>query len=202
MCEKWPVKFRLTMRLVWFFNLPQSCDRGQTALLSLRRKACWGFLHPKNPTASAGFEPAILGTRGQQANHSRTQHTHYGSSGRVISPPLRPPYLTKYNIHKSQTSINPAGTIPAFPANERPQTQALNCSATEINCECKTLTVAIICVQLSVHQRGLHVSYIRLVFRRLENNCKEQPPDFSVCPHKTARLLLETLSGNFVLLTL
>jgi hypothetical protein len=27
------------------------------------------FCRPKNPTASAGFEPASLGTRGQHANH-------------------------------------------------------------------------------------------------------------------------------------
>jgi hypothetical protein len=52
-----------------FFNMPQSCGMGQTALLPLRRKACWGFCRPKNPTASAGFEPANLGTRGQHANH-------------------------------------------------------------------------------------------------------------------------------------
>jgi len=31
---------------------------GPTALLPLRRKACWGLFRPKNPTASAGFEPA------------------------------------------------------------------------------------------------------------------------------------------------
>jgi hypothetical protein len=41
-------------------------DMGQTALLPLRRKACWGFFfRPKNPTASAGFDPANLGTKGQ-----------------------------------------------------------------------------------------------------------------------------------------
>jgi hypothetical protein len=40
---------------------------GQTPLLSLRRKSCWGFFRPKNPTASAGFEPANLGTKGQNA---------------------------------------------------------------------------------------------------------------------------------------
>ena len=33
------------------------------------RKARCGFFRPKNPTASAGIEPAILGTRGQHANH-------------------------------------------------------------------------------------------------------------------------------------
>jgi hypothetical protein len=37
-------------------------------LLPFRRKACWGFLSPfKNPTASAGFEPANLGIRGHDA---------------------------------------------------------------------------------------------------------------------------------------
>ena len=41
---------------------------GQTALLPFRRKARWGFFRPeKNPTASAGFEPANLGTEGQHA---------------------------------------------------------------------------------------------------------------------------------------
>jgi hypothetical protein len=29
----------------------------------------WIIVRPKNPTASAGFEPTILGTRGQHANH-------------------------------------------------------------------------------------------------------------------------------------
>ena len=40
---------------------------GPTALLPLRRKACWGFFRTKNPTASAGCEPANLGTKGQHA---------------------------------------------------------------------------------------------------------------------------------------
>jgi len=43
--------------------MPQIYD----TLLPLRRKVCWGFFHPKNPTASAGFEPANLGTKGQHA---------------------------------------------------------------------------------------------------------------------------------------
>jgi len=37
------------------------------ALLPLRRKACWRFFRPKNPTALAGFEPTNLGTKGQHA---------------------------------------------------------------------------------------------------------------------------------------
>ena len=47
--------------------MPQIYGMGPTALLPLRRKACWGLLRPKNPTASAGFEPANLGTKGQHA---------------------------------------------------------------------------------------------------------------------------------------
>ena len=35
--------------------MPQSCDMGQILLLPLQRKACWGFLRPKNSTASAGL---------------------------------------------------------------------------------------------------------------------------------------------------
>jgi hypothetical protein len=53
--------------------MPQICDMGQTALLPLRRKACCGFFRPKNPTASVEFEPVILGTRGQHANHYITE---------------------------------------------------------------------------------------------------------------------------------
>jgi hypothetical protein len=38
---------------------------GPTALLPLRRKACWGFFRTKNPTA--GCEPPNLGTKSQHA---------------------------------------------------------------------------------------------------------------------------------------
>jgi hypothetical protein len=57
------------LRQLGIFDMPQICDMGQTALLPFRRKACWEFFRPKNPTASAGSEPAILDTRGQHANH-------------------------------------------------------------------------------------------------------------------------------------
>ena len=50
--------------------MPQSWDMGQILLLPLRRNAYWEFSgHPKNPTASAGFEPANSGSSGQHANH-------------------------------------------------------------------------------------------------------------------------------------
>ena len=47
-----------------------SWDMGHILLLPLRRKAYWGFSgRPKNPTASAGFEPANSGFSDQYANH-------------------------------------------------------------------------------------------------------------------------------------
>jgi hypothetical protein len=56
-------KWRLPRHL-GIFNMPQIYDMGSTALLPLRRKACWGFFRP---SASAGFEHANLGTKGQHA---------------------------------------------------------------------------------------------------------------------------------------
>jgi hypothetical protein len=54
--------------------MPQSWDMGHIILLPLRRKAYCGFFGcPKNPTASAGFEPAISGSSGQYANHQTTE---------------------------------------------------------------------------------------------------------------------------------
>jgi hypothetical protein len=48
--------------------MPQICDMGPTALLLAE-----DFSALKNPTASAGFEPANLGTRGQHANSNTTE---------------------------------------------------------------------------------------------------------------------------------
>ena len=53
--------------------MPQSWDMWQILLLPIRRKACWGFLRTKNPTASAGFKPGNLGARGQHANNYSTE---------------------------------------------------------------------------------------------------------------------------------
>ena len=67
-----------------FFYMPQICDMGLIILLPFRRKACWGILSPfKNPTASARFEPANLGLRGQ--------HT--------TSAPPKPNYWVGKNIN-------------------------------------------------------------------------------------------------------
>ena len=53
-----------------FFYMPQSWNMGQILSFPLRRKACWGlFGHPKNPTASDGFEPANQRPAFKQLDH-------------------------------------------------------------------------------------------------------------------------------------
>ena len=47
--------------------MPYIYDMEQTALLALRRKACWEFFRPEKSSSSVGFEPANLGTKGQHA---------------------------------------------------------------------------------------------------------------------------------------
>jgi hypothetical protein len=49
-----------------------------------------------------------------------------------LSAPFRDLYLTTENIHKTETSILPAGFEPTIPASERPQTHALDLAATGI----------------------------------------------------------------------
>jgi hypothetical protein len=45
--------------------MPQICDMGQMAFTSPPKEGLLGIFRLKNPMASARFEPAILGTRGQ-----------------------------------------------------------------------------------------------------------------------------------------
>ena len=48
--ESWPIilpKCRLPRYVLGIFYMPQICDTGLTALLPLRRKACWGFFRPE-----------------------------------------------------------------------------------------------------------------------------------------------------------
>jgi hypothetical protein len=70
MGEKWPRNFAESDDLHFTFGF---FYMGQTALLPLRRKACWGFFRPKNPTALAAFEPANLSTKGQHATSRPTK---------------------------------------------------------------------------------------------------------------------------------
>ena len=47
------------------FYMPQIYDMGLTALLPSKGRCAGDFFALKNPTASAGFEPANLSTKGQ-----------------------------------------------------------------------------------------------------------------------------------------
>jgi len=58
-CREFCRKWRLPLHF-WVLLHAVNYDMGPTALLPLRREARWGFFRPKNSTASAGFEPAIL----------------------------------------------------------------------------------------------------------------------------------------------
>jgi hypothetical protein len=60
---------------------------GPTALLPLRRKACWGLFRPKNPTAFAGCEPPILSTKGQDAT-SRPPKPRIYTILHGVTPPI------------------------------------------------------------------------------------------------------------------
>ena len=68
MAGQFCLRFRLPRKPRVLWHAAQICDMGD-GFTSSPRKACCGFFRPKNPTASAGIEPAILGTRGQHANH-------------------------------------------------------------------------------------------------------------------------------------
>jgi hypothetical protein len=46
---------------------------GPTALLPSEERRAEDFFRPKNPTASAGCEPANLGTKGQHATSRATE---------------------------------------------------------------------------------------------------------------------------------
>ena len=72
-----------------FFYMPQGWDMGQFLSLPLRRKAWWGlFGNLKNPTASAAFEPANSGIRGQHGirnNLHPVQNSSHHTSCTLIS---------------------------------------------------------------------------------------------------------------------
>jgi hypothetical protein len=47
--------------IVGIFYTPKICDMGLTALLPLRRKACWGFLHPEKSDGFSRVQTCELG---------------------------------------------------------------------------------------------------------------------------------------------
>jgi hypothetical protein len=68
------------------FYMPQIYDMGQTALVPLRRRLAEDFFALKNPTASAGFEPANLGTKGQNATSRLPKPVCMPSIPRLMPP--------------------------------------------------------------------------------------------------------------------
>jgi hypothetical protein len=72
MGEKWLVKFSLTMLLPHHCRVPLPAAKlrqGTDGFTSPPKEGMLRIFRPKKPTASAGFEPSIMGTRGQHANH-------------------------------------------------------------------------------------------------------------------------------------
>jgi hypothetical protein len=74
--ERWNYGREMTDQFSLTMRLPCHCRvllhtaelRHRTdGFTSPPKEACWGFFRPKNPTASAGFEPANLVTRGHHA---------------------------------------------------------------------------------------------------------------------------------------
>jgi hypothetical protein len=98
MAEKFYRKWRFPRHFCVLLHAVKH-DMGQAALLPLRRKACWGFCRPKNPTTSAGFEPANLGTKGQHA------------TSRPPKPRLFVLFLVKYFPHGKIHPIETADAI-------------------------------------------------------------------------------------------
>jgi hypothetical protein len=67
---------------------------GPMAFLPLRRKGCWGFFRPKNPTASAGCEPANLGTKGQHATSRPLKPLHGIHRHNILKTRMNHPLLS------------------------------------------------------------------------------------------------------------
>ena len=66
-------KWRLPRHLGIFY-MPQIYDMGLTALFPSKGRSTEDFFALKNPTASARFEPANLGTKGQHATPRPPKH--------------------------------------------------------------------------------------------------------------------------------
>jgi len=73
MGEKWPTNFAWEIRLPRNFQGSLTCSKSATwdrrLYFPSEGRRAEDFFRPKNPTASAGFEPAILGTREYSMSH-------------------------------------------------------------------------------------------------------------------------------------
>ena len=84
------------------FYMPQSWDMGRILLIPLRRKAHWGFSgHPKNPTVSAGFEPANSGSSGS----TECKAVYIWQQRSLASTPIRTPNRPYCSLVSRQTML-------------------------------------------------------------------------------------------------
>jgi hypothetical protein len=68
-----PCEVFLLILATFFLHMVKYYDMEPTALLPLRRKTCCGFYHTQKSIASAGFEPANLGSNSKYAKHYSTE---------------------------------------------------------------------------------------------------------------------------------
>jgi hypothetical protein len=73
MAGKFGLRFRLPRKSQGSLTCRKSATWDRRLYFPSEERHAGDFFRPKNPTASAGFEPEILGTRGQHANHYTTE---------------------------------------------------------------------------------------------------------------------------------
>jgi hypothetical protein len=173
-----------------------------------RRKNCPLVLSVKNQNCSffhvALFHPfSGHGFRLSQSFMITPRHTTLGRTPLdEWSARRRDLYLTTYKNHKRQTSMPPTGFEPASPANERPQTHALDCAATEIGTtiirpdkyNCK--------IYVTRHRQGVSISKVvdyKLKARSLipETYWRFFPSNFPTCSADQVSFLRNRYSGFF-----
>jgi hypothetical protein len=119
---------------------------GPMALLSLRRKACWGIFHPKNPTALAEFEPANLGTRGQHANHQTTEavicHTNERYSTNSWTYTVLPRFCGNIKTGQAESATHLQSIMTYLPTNTTHEMTMIMLTPKLITC-CKYNTIPI-----------------------------------------------------------
>jgi hypothetical protein len=71
----WPENSELSL-ILGLFYMPQICDMGQAFTSPPKEGVLRIFFALKNPTASAGFEPANFGTKGQHATSRPPKPLH------------------------------------------------------------------------------------------------------------------------------
>ena len=123
--EKWPMNFawnaRLPRSIQWSFTCRKSTTWDRRLYFPSEGRRAEDFFTLKNPTASAGFEPANLVTKGQHAT-SRPPKPLYCS---VTSTHIWQYRVSHFNtFYKSGTVINRKYILHDALSNERDSTEA------------------------------------------------------------------------------